>query len=142
TVVLTGSSAARFDEARKQLAGRRHAERSDRTLFQMGFVDVARALGLDLPEGPCLRVGELADPGVIDDAVERFRPWIPGLVDMWDRYLQLGGYPQAVDAELTSPGSAGDARLRDALWDVIFGDAFQSSGLTETQTQALLRSLT
>lgn len=141
TVILTASSAARFDEARKQLAGRRNAERSDRTLFQMGFVDVARALGLELPAAPGLRIGELADPGVVADAVERFRPWIPGLIDMWDRYLQVGGYPQAVAAELSVSAHAGDVGLRNALWDVIFGDAFESSGLTETQTQALLRSL-
>jgi hypothetical protein len=142
TVILTGSSAAKFDEAQKQLAGRRNAERSDRTLFQMGFVDVARALGARLPEGPRLRVAELADPKVVEDVVERFRPWIPDMVDMWDRYLRVGGYPQAVAVELSTPGGGGGVGLREALWDVIHGDAFQGSGLTQTQTQALLRSVT
>ena len=49
TVILTGSSAAKFDEATKLLAGRRNADHSDRTLFQMGFTEVARALGVELP---------------------------------------------------------------------------------------------
>lgn len=39
-------------------------------------------------------------------------------------------------------GTAGsDGTLREALWDVIHGDAFANSGLTSTQTQAILRSL-
>lgn len=142
TVILTGSSAAKFDEAQKQLAGRRNAERSDRTLFQMGFLDVARALGTELPPPPHLHLGDLADPEVVNDAVEQYRPWIPDMIAMWDRYLRIGGYPQAVGAEVSSPGVSDDVGLREALWDVIHGDAFQGSGFTPTQTQAVLRSIT
>jgi uncharacterized protein len=142
TVVLTGSSSARFDEARKLLAGRRNADRSDRTLFQMGFVDVARALGGELPDPPGLLISELGDDGALEALVAEYLPWMPALVDAWDRYLRVGGYPQAVAAELRNPGvETGDAALTDALWDVIHGDAFEGSGLTHTQTQAILRSL-
>lgn len=142
TVVLTGSSSARFEESRKLLAGRRNAERSDRTLFQMGFVDVARSLGHELPDPPGLRVEDLGVPDNLDDVASEYRPWVPTLIDAWDRYLHVGGYPQAVAAEVHAPGEgSADATLTDALWDVIHGDAFEGSGLTHTQTQTILRSL-
>jgi predicted AAA+ superfamily ATPase len=142
TVILTGSSATKFEEARKQLAGRRHTERSDRTLFQMGFLDVCRALGIELPESPCIAPAGLANEEVLEDAVENVRPWLPVLIDAWDRYLRIGGYPQAVELESRGPGGRGDVALRDALWDIIHGDAFEGSGLTPTQTQTILRSIT
>ncbi|HUF29802.1 MAG TPA: AAA family ATPase [Gemmatimonadaceae bacterium] len=142
TVVLTGSSSARFDEARKLLAGRRNAERSDRILFQMGFVDVASALGRELPDPPGLRVSQLGDADALESLVAEYLPWVPTLTQAWDQYLRVGGYPQAVAAELRNPGArTGDEALTDALWDVIHGDAFGGSGLTHTQTQAILRSL-
>ena len=142
TVILTGSSATKFEEARKQLAGRRNAERSDRTLFQMGFFDVCRALGIDLPESPQIAPAELGDPEIIQDAVDNVRPWLSTMVDAWDRFLRIGGYPQAVASELMGPQLGMDVALRDALWDVIHGDAFEGSGLTPTQTQTILRSIT
>jgi len=140
TVVLTGSSASRFDEARKLLAGRRNAEGSDRVLFQMGFLSVARALGVDLPDAPGWRVADLGDLEAVEAAVSHYRAWIPALVDAWDHYLEVGGYPQAVAAELLGPGG-GETALTEALLDVIHGDAFEGSGLTQTQTEAVLRSL-
>ncbi|MBA2668804.1 MAG: AAA family ATPase, partial [Gemmatimonadetes bacterium] len=94
TVVLTGSSSAKFDEARKLLAGRRNAERSDRTLFQMGFVDVARALGRELPDPPGLRISQLGDVEAMEALVAEYLPWVPSLADAWDQYLRVGGYPQ------------------------------------------------
>src|SRR5690606_1918458 len=141
TVVLTGSSATKFDEARKQLAGRRNADRSDRTLFQMGFTDVARALGIDLPATPPLSIPEFADGDALAAAVTSARPWVDTLVDAWERYLRIGGYPQAVEKEVVAPGTADAVAMREALWDVVHGEAFRTSGLTETQTQTILRSL-
>jgi len=142
TVILTGSSAANFEAARKQLAGRRHTERSDRTLFQMGFRDVCRALGIELPAPPCLAPASLGDTEVIRAAVADVRPWLTELIEAWDRYLLIGGYPQAVELELSAPGTAGNVALRDALWDVIQGDALADSDLTPTRTQKMLRSIT
>ena len=141
TVVLTGSSSAKFDEARKLLAGRRNATRSDRVLFQMGFVEVARALGIELPPSPNLNVSDLADDDKIEAVVSEYRPWVPALIDSWDHYLRIGGYPQAVAAEI-APYDEKTQALLEALWDVIHGDAFAGSGLTHTQTQAILRALT
>jgi hypothetical protein len=63
------------------------------------------------------------------------------MIDPWDRYLLVGGYPQAVESELTTPQGGADAALRDALWDVIHGDAFEGSELSPTQTQIILRSI-
>lgn len=142
TVILTGSSAARFDEARKLLAGRRHAERSDRVLFQMSFPDVARAFGVDLPPSPGWRVADLSDASAVADAVSEYRPWAPDLVDAWERYLRVGGYPQAVARTLERPEATSDPVLAESLLDVVHGDAFQGSGFTHTQTQGILRSLT
>lgn len=141
TVVLTGSSSVRFDEARKLLAGRRRATPSDRVLFQMSFVDVAGTLGVDLPPPPILDIPDLVDDEAMEAVVSEYRPWVPALVDGWDRYLRVGGYPQAVAAELR--GEEGSATvLTETLWDVIHGDAFAGSGLTQTQTQSILRVLT
>ncbi len=141
TVVLTGSSAQGFDQARKLLAGRRGEGGTDRVLFQMGFIDVARALGIELPPPHQLTTRDLADRGVLDSIVSDLRPWVPSLIDAWDRYLSVGGYPQAVAAELDGSGQEAHT-LSEALWDVIQGDAFGGSAFTHTQTQALLRALT
>jgi predicted AAA+ superfamily ATPase len=141
TVVLTGSSSEKFDEARKLLAGRRNAPRSDRVLFQMGFAEVARALGAELPPSPGLDVSDLADFDTVEALVSEYRPWVPALIESWDRYLRVGGYPQAVAAEI-DPSEKEERALLEALWDVIHGDAFAGSGLTHTQTQAILRALT
>lgn len=140
TVILTGSSSAQFDEARKLLAGRRQAKRSDRVLFQMCFADVASALRADLPPSPNLNVSDLADDATVEDVVSEYRPWVPALVESWDDYLRIGGYPQAVAAEIASSPEREQA-LFEALWDVIHGDAFAGAGLTHTQTQTILRCL-
>jgi len=143
TAVLTGSSSSSFEEARKLLAGRRNAERSDRTLFQMGFVEVTKALGGRIADPPGMRIADFAQGDDVETMVSQYRPWIEDLVAAWDRYLSIGGYPQAVAATIRNPEDpAGDRTLTDALWDVIHGDAFEGSGLTHTQTQAILRSIT
>ena len=141
TVVLTGSSSMKFDEARKLLAGRRRVTRSDRVLFQMSFVDVAVTLGVDLPTSPNLDIPDLVDDEAMEAVVSEYRPWMPALVDGWDRYLRVGGYPQSVAADMREEAESPGV-LSETLWDVIHGDAFAGSGLTQTQTQAILRVLT
>jgi hypothetical protein len=106
----------------------------------MGFVDVCRALGIDLPESPSIAPAHLADAGLLEDAVEDVRPWFPVLIDAWDRNLRVGGYPQAVAEVLKGPGLRGDLELRDALRDMSHGDVFAGSRRTSTQTQTTLRS--
>lgn len=102
---------------------------------------MARALGTALPEPLQRGIALLGDVQAIEDAVSQYRPWMPALVGAWDQYLRVGGYPQAVAAELKAPEEGGRSVPTDALWDVIHGDAFEGSGLTHTQTQAVLRSL-
>lgn len=140
TVVLTGSSSERFDEAQKLLAGRRGTSHSDRVLLPMRFVDVAAALGTELPPSPELGISELADDARLRELVPELRPWVEDLTQAWERYLWIGGYPQVVAAGLDAPGSDG-AALRNALWDVVQGDAFAGSGLSQTQSQTILRGL-
>lgn len=142
TVILTGSSSAEFDEAQKMLGGRRRTKRSDRILFQMRFVEWVPALGLDeLPPSPNLAPAELGDSERFEKELGRVRPWVPALVERWEEYLQVGGYPQAVSAHLSREEDL-DSVLQEALWDVIHGDAFGGAELTQTQTQAILRRLT
>lgn len=141
TVILTGSSSVQFDEAQKMLGGRRRVERSDRILLQMRFTEVAEALGMALPPSPVLSVSELADAETMKEIVEEVRPWIPELVEPWEDYLRIGGYPQAVSAHLSAEMDQAPV-LQNALWDVIHGDAFAGANLTQTQTQAILGGLT
>lgn len=140
TVVLTGSSAAKFGEARKWLGGRRRAGASDRVLLQMGFTDVLEAMHGDVPPSPELHPAELGDPDTCREITSTFRPWIGRLVDAWDTYLRVGGYPQAVAAEMARDDESRSV-FTDALWDVIHGDALDDAGLTDTQTQTLLRRI-
>ena len=139
TVVLTGSSAAGLHDARKALAGRRgDATDTDRTLLPMRFVDVVAAAGLRLPEVPRLVPAELSDADG-RAAVQELLPYLSDLVDLWESYLRIGGFPQAVTEWL----SAGDveAPLVDALWDVVYGDAIEASRFSALQTLTLLDRL-
>lgn len=106
----------------------------------MGFTDVARALGIELSVAPGLSVAQPADADAVATAITEARPWADTLVDAWDRFLQVGGYPQAVEKKLPAPGEGGGVAQRQALWDVIQGDAFKASGLTDTQTQSVYAS--
>lgn len=139
TVVLSGSSAAQLDEATKALAGRRgRAVNTDRLLLQMPFTDVARALGHELPDTPPVAVGRLRTTD-LTELVHSYRPWITDIVDTWDRYLQIGGYPQAV-ADFMSHGSV-DASFINTLFEIVHGDALARANLAPTQTVATLRAV-
>lgn len=140
TVVLTGSSGARFDEATKQLAGRRNCTDSDRVLLQMPFGAVGAAMGRSWPESPSLTVAELADADRVAAEVDALRPWVPEIVAAWETYLVVGGYPQSV-ARYLDHAEHEDPALMAALWDVTHGDALARGGLAQTQTQALLRGV-
>lgn len=140
TVVLTGSSSARFEEARKLLGGRRKAANSDRVLFQMRFTDVVVTLGVEAPPTPHLSTADLEDHEVLEEALLKIRPWASDLAEAWDIYLRIGGYPQAVAAELAGDEGRGSV-LGAALWDVVHGDAFSDARLTHTQTQTILRRI-
>ncbi len=139
TVVLTGSSAAGLHSARKALAGRRgDAVKADLAMLPMRFTDVVRAAGVTLPAIPRIRVQDLHHPTVrpvVDDLI----PFVGDLVPLWETYLRIGGFPQAVTAWRRS-GEPGRSII-EALWDIVHGDAITSARFAATQTQALLNGL-
>ncbi len=138
-VVLTGSSSASLDQATKALAGRRGgAVDSERTLLPMGFGAFCRAIGLDLGLTSAIEWRDLQSPAAMD-ALMALQPYQTELVNAWETYLIVGGFPQAVDDYLRHGQVQGP--LIDALWDVVYGDAIRSVHFSATQTQSLLSML-
>ncbi|MBI4728635.1 MAG: ATP-binding protein [Acidobacteria bacterium] len=137
TVVLTGSSARDLDAATKALAGRRGRVRApDRTLLPMGFGAFCRAIRLEIPNAPSspLRIRDLRSR-VGAAAVQALQPWLNDLVSAWERYLLVGGYPQAVTDHLT--GADPEPFARD-IWSVVHGDALRRADFTPARTGAFL----
>jgi hypothetical protein len=142
TVVLTGSSAADLADARKSLAGRRGPVADpDRTLLPMGFRPFADALmtahGGRTPQVPLLDPSDLRTPEA-RDALDDLVPWIGDLATWWEVYLQVGGFPQAVAAQISGEDLAPVVR---ALLDVVQRDALADTSLSATQVLALLDRL-
>lgn len=139
TVVLTGSSAARLHEVRKALAGRRgNADRSDRVMLPMSFTEFAR---LSLPDLPAI---DPVPPSALGDAGLRMRvadllPYLSDLVGLWEAYLRVGGFPQAV-AGWRSAGDV-DPGFLQAMWDVIYGGAINAERFSSPQTATMLAGL-
>jgi hypothetical protein len=139
TVVLTGSSAARLHEVRKALAGRRgDVAGADRTLLPMRFTDLVEAAGVTLPPITPVPVGDLPRPSTREQ-VHVLLPYLPDLVRLWETYLRVGGFPQAVASWLRT-GDVGNS-LVDTLWDVIYGDAISTVRFSAPQTATLLARL-
>jgi predicted AAA+ superfamily ATPase len=140
-VVLTGSSSRGFRQAVDNLAGRRgpDAAHSDRLLLPVGFrrfcelADVARPHAM-----PVLAVDQLFTR-TGREALDELQFWIEPLVDAWENYLHVGGYPRAV-ADFVDHGDVSDGFLRD-LWDVVRGDAIRGAGLADGTILALLERL-
>lgn len=137
TVVLTGSNAKGLSEGIGVLAGRRSATGVNRTLLPMGFRSFAHVLSPELAEAGIGRVAvsRLRSREFVD-ACEELVVWLDVLVDLWEANLLCGGYPQAVTAARAGHEEPGE--LVDALFDVVFMDAFGSSGMSELDTHALL----
>lgn len=139
TVVLTGSSAAGLADARKALAGRRgEATKTDRVLLPMRFTDVVIAAGLAIPEFEVIPPRELASAAA-RAGIDALIPYLSDLVPIWEAYLRIGGFPQAV-AAWRDTGDVSTSLL-DSLWDVIHGDALTRSRLAPAQTLTLLARL-
>jgi predicted AAA+ superfamily ATPase len=136
TVVLTGSNARGLSEAIGALAGRRGTARQpDRTLMPMGFATVARLLCPDLPVIEPVELTQLHDPA-IGDVFHDLVPYLDILIDAWERYLAFGGFPVAVAAGLR--GDEIPVDFLDALFDVIYRDAFSGASMAEIDTTALI----
>ncbi|MGH3519698.1 MAG: ATP-binding protein [Haloechinothrix sp.] len=137
TVVLTGSNARGLAEAVGVLAGRRGATGVNRSVLPMGFRSFAHVLVPELAgSGICrLAAAKLRSPELAD-ACEELLVWLDVLVDTWESYLHYGGYPQSATA--ARAGREVPSDLLDTLFDVVFRDAFNDSGLSELDTHALL----
>jgi uncharacterized protein len=139
TVVLTGSSAARLHEVRKALAGRRgDVTNTDRTLLPMRFTDVVAAAGIALPQTSTVGVSDLRGEAAREQ-VHMLLPFLSELVGLWEAYLRVGGFPQAV-ASWRRTGDVSES-LVDALWDVVYGDAIKEARFSAPQTLTLLARL-
>ncbi|MHB1538521.1 MAG: AAA family ATPase [Solirubrobacteraceae bacterium] len=138
-VVLTGSSSRELREARKNLAGRRgpSGERSDRLLLPIPFRDFCGLIGGldDLPSLPSfepdLIMGRDARAAMLELSY-----WGNQLVDAWELYLRVGGFPRAVKDFIES-GDVTASFVRD-LWDVARGEAIRVTSLNDTQLLSLL----
>lgn len=142
TVVLTGSSAGDLAAARKSLAGRRGpVSAPDRTLLPMGFRPFAEALmtahGTPAPQVPLLHPSQLRT-GAAREVLNDLVPWIGDLTMWWEVYLQVGGFPQAVAAQISG---VDPAPVVQALLDVVQRDALADASLSTTQVTALLDRL-
>lgn len=134
-VVLSGSSAERLEEARKAFAGRRgKVERPDRTLLPMGFRAFCAVSGIELPQIPTVHPRDMLKRPA-SDAIQELRVYLHELVPAWERYLEVGGFPQAV-SDWASERQVSSTFL-EALWDVIQGDAFRAEWAA-SETQKLL----
>lgn len=140
TVVLTGSSAAKLHEVRKALAGRRgNAGRSDRVMLPMSFSEFARMSTPDLPVIDPIPPSSLGETD-LRTRVAELLPYLNDLVSLWEAYLRVGGFPQAV-AGWRSTGDV-DPEFLQAMWDVIYGGAINAERFSSPQTATILASLT
>lgn len=122
-VVLSGSSVERLDEARKAFAGRRGpVGDSDRMLLPMGFRAFCTATGVKLPALPTVHPRDMLGRDA-DAAIQELRAYLNELVPAWETYLEVGGFPQAVN-EWNNERQVSDAFMRD-LWDIVHVDALR-----------------
>jgi predicted AAA+ superfamily ATPase len=139
-VVLSGSSARDLREATKALAGRRgDAASSDRLLLPMGFRSYCRSTGaFDRAPEVSLRPKDLLTAAG-EDAISALAPFFSDLDHAWQTYLRVGGFPRAVRDFTTSADVSGG--FVQALWDVIAGEAFQATGMSDGEVTAFLERL-
>lgn len=139
-VVLSGSSARDLREATKALAGRRgDVADSDRLLLPMSFRSFCLSTG-DFAELPAaaLRPADLIGAGG-EAAVSDLSPFFAELDRAWQSYLRIGGFPRAV-RDFVESADVGEG-FAQALWDVLAGDAFQSTGMSEGEVAAFVERL-
>lgn len=95
-VVLTGSSAADLDEARRGLgAGRTGVATPFRLLLPMTFREFLTTTAVEVPLPGPAPVDELQSPQA-RAAVRELEPFVDVLDLAWQRFLECGGFPRAV----------------------------------------------
>ena len=139
-VVLSGSSARDLHEATKALAGRRgDAVDSDRLLLPMGFRAFCRSTGAadGLPDASLSPKDLRTARG--ESSIREVLPFFSDLDHAWQSYLRVGGFPRAVSDFVGSADVS--TGFVQALWEVIAGDAFQTTGMSEGAVAAFLERL-
>lgn len=135
-IVVAGSSATDVAEGTGFLAGRRGTGIGlDRLMLPFSFPEFVEHAGYAIRppvQLPYAAFFEEAGRTACQDALVHLDP----LVDAFDHYLTIGGFPQAV-ADFRQHGAVSDAFCRD-LWDVIRAD-LQRQGVT--QVEVVLRLL-
>ncbi len=140
-VVLTGSSSAGIQDGVANLAGR-HGEPAgagERLLLPMSFRSFCAVTGAD---GHVPSIQPLRPRDVFSDApaiLEDLQVFIPQLVDAWENYLHVGGFPKAVSSFIDT-GDVAPAFVRD-LWNVVRGEAFRSMRTTPPEALAFIERL-
>jgi hypothetical protein len=139
-VVLTGSSARNLREATSNLADRRGGVAdSDRLLLPMGFRQFCAAVGdvHDIPPAVLRPRDFLTERAA--SALHDLHPWWAELDDRWQLFLRVGGFPRAV-GDFVRDGVVGQGFL-NGMADLIGGDAFSTTAMSEVQVNALLERL-
>lgn len=144
TVVLTGSSSSNLRDSIGDLAGRRGpVDAPDRVMLPIGFRTFVKLTepesGLEDETGLGPRAVAELTPESLNDAAYGLAPWLDLLVDAWEDYLRVGGFPQAIASHVRH--RLVDESLQQALFGVISGDAFQRARLSDLQTAEMLRRL-
>lgn len=139
-VVLSGSSARDLRQATKALAGRRgDVADSDRLLLPMDFRAFSQSIGgfEGLPD-TAMRPRDLRTAAG-QEAISELSPFFSDLDHAWQSYLRIGGFARAV-SDFVGSADVSDG-FAQALWDVIAGDAFQSTGMSDGEVAAFLERL-
>jgi predicted AAA+ superfamily ATPase len=119
-VVATGSSAKDIAGGVTHLAGRRGpAVGLDRLLLPMSFPEFVRCTAVPVPASPRLAFDQFYTPEG-RAACQQALLYAAPLIDAYERYLDVGGFPQAV-AGFRRTGSVPTSFVRD-LWDVVRAD--------------------
>lgn len=129
-IVATGSSASDIAAGSTHLAGRRGPETGlDRLLLPMAFPEFVQCAGYGLPDAPRIPVEAFYEE-TGRTACHEALVHMATLVDAFEAYLLVGGFPQAVsDFRRTAQVSEGFAR---DLWDVAQAD-LRAAGMRQPE---------
>jgi predicted AAA+ superfamily ATPase len=140
-VVATGSSAIGLRGARGDLGGREGPNGGTRLLLPMGFRDFVRELYPELAAELPAKTLSLQDVQSTAGA-QYFEPlavFVDDLARAWERYLDIGGFPQAVaDAKANIDVQPATAK---GIWNILTGDVLRVGGMSDRDVKALMSKL-
>jgi len=129
-IVATGSSARDIAAGAVHLAGRRGPDIGlDRMLLPLSFAEFIQCAGYQLPVSPRISF-ETFYTEAGRTACQEALIYIGTLVDAFETYLLVGGFPQAV-ADFRRTAQVSDGFVRD-LWDVALSD-LRSMGVSRPE---------